>query len=838
MRAALFLVLATLVAFGENCTRGGDATAQRPVQNLRTLAKLYGYLRYFQPSDEAARVDWDALAVLAAGKVRSAADPGGLKAALVELFRPVAPAMVLSLKDEKPAVTNRAPAPPDSAQKFVSWQHFGLGTASSNSLYKSIRLNRPYESSGQAQMRQALDAAELRGKKIKLSAWVKALPGNANSQVQLWLRVDTPSGPGFFDNMNDRPIKAPQWAEYTIAGPVAADAQRIVFGVLVYGRGRFYIDGFRLSATDASGHEEPLAVRNGGFEEGKTGAAPLSWSVESPAMDFTVQEAEFREGKRALSFATKVLPFTAPLFEKQAPADGLIEKEIGQGIFCRIPLALATDGLGTLPRSDPKDLDRLRADLDKLVRVPLSARTENVRLGDVIIAWNVFQHFYPYFDVVQVDWDEALVRSLEKAMADRTEEDFFRTMRWMVARLEDGHGGVYHALLNKIGWPPFRVEWVEGKMVVTSSRDALFHRGDIVLSLDGKDTARVLGEEEEGISGSPQWRRFRSTGLFGSGPVGTKSRLKIWRGREVRELDFERSAKALAPDPPGHPPIDQLAAGVLYVDLSRASWPEIKARIQDLASARGVVFDLRGYPNSNHMVLRHLLRAPDTSSAWMKIPLIVLPDREGWNYQEVGWNLSVATPHIGGRVVFLTDGRAISYAESFLSFVEHYKLGEIVGEPTAGANGNVNSFILPGGFTVTWTGMKVVKHDGSQHHTVGVLPTILFHRTLAGVAAGKDEYLEKALEIINKYGAACLATAYLFFVSKARQAAETDGSIVSSRARMISRMVFVSTGVGPIDNLSGSRDASSTTCLILLRGTLASLAAASIDLRTFFSLKA
>jgi len=134
----------------------------------------------------------------------------------------------------------------------------------------------------------------------------------------------------------------------------------------------------------------------------------------------------------------------------------------------------------------------------------------------------------------------------------------------------------------------------------------------------------------------------------------------------------------------------------------------------------------------------------------MKIPLIVLPDREGWNYQEVGWNLSVATPHIGGRVVFLTDGRAISYAESFLSFVEHYKLGEIVGEPTAGANGNVNSFILPGGFNVTWTGMKVVKHDGSQHHTVGVLPTILFHRTLAGVAAGKDEYLEKALEIINK----------------------------------------------------------------------------------------
>ena len=46
--------------------------------------------------------------------------------------------------------------------------------------------------------------------------------------------------------------------------------------------------------------------------------------------------------------------------------------------------------------------------------------------------------------------------------------------------------------------------------------------------------------------------------------------------------------------------------------------------------------------------------------------------------------------------------------------------------------------------------MKVVKHDGSQHHTIGILPTVPCRRTLAGVAAGRDELLEKALELINK----------------------------------------------------------------------------------------
>jgi hypothetical protein len=57
-----------------------------------------------------------------------------------------------------------------------------------------------------------------------------------------------------------------------------------------------------------------------------------------------------------------------------------------------------------------------------------------------------------------------------------------------------------------------------------------------------------------------------------------------------------------------------------------------------------------------------------------------------------------------------------------MGIVEYFKLAAIVGEPTAGTNGNVNPFRLPGGYTVSWTGMKVLKHDGSQHHGIGILP--------------------------------------------------------------------------------------------------------------------
>ena len=95
----------------------------------------------------------------------------------------------------------------------------------------------------------------------------------------------------------------------------------------------------------------------------------------------------------------------------------------------------------------------------------------------------------------------------------------------------------------------------------------------------------------------------------------------------------------------------------------------------------------------------------------------------------------------------ITDSRAISYAESCLSFFEGYKLATIVGEPSAGTNGNVNPIDICGLYTVRWTGMYVVKHDGSQHHGIGILPNVAVQKTIQGVREGRDEFLEKAIEM-------------------------------------------------------------------------------------------
>ena len=62
----------------------------------------------------------------------------------------------------------------------------------------------------------------------------------------------------------------------------------------------------------------------------------------------------------------------------------------------------------------------------------------------------------------------------------------------------------------------------------------------------------------------------------------------------------------------------------------------------------------------------------------------------------------------------------------------------------------MNPFTVPGGYNIAWTGMKVLKHDGSQHHGIGILPTVKATRTRKGVAEGKDEVLEKGLQVVKR----------------------------------------------------------------------------------------
>jgi C-terminal processing protease CtpA/Prc len=429
---------------------------------------------------------------------------------------------------------------------------------------------------------------------------------------------------------------------------------------------------------------------------------------------------------------------------------------LGGGVSALVPLALYADAKGALPRvSEVKP----RAPEKPEGFLP-SGDDRATRLADVALAWNVFQHFYPYFDVVPVDWPAELRRGLTSAAADADARAFRDTLRRLVAALHDGHGNAgAMASPSRLGLP-ILWEWVENRLVVIQvDREHAaglggLRVGDVITAIDGRKVAEVLAAEEAlSSAATPQWRRYRAVQTLGLGGPGSVRLAIEHPGGAAATVTLERSLPTFGPgalEEKRPEKIADLAPGILYVDLTRISDDDWKGALDRLAKAKGIVFDFRGYPNGLSPVFLQYLTAEPIHSAQWRIPVVTRPDHQGWTYSFSHWTLEPLTPRLTGKIAFVTDGRAISYAESCMGIVEAYKMGAIVGGPTAGTNGNINPFLLPGGYRLVWTGMQVLKHDGSRHHGVGIQPTVPVSRTLAGVAAGRDELLEKAIEVVSR----------------------------------------------------------------------------------------
>jgi C-terminal processing protease CtpA/Prc len=652
---------------------------------------------------------------------------------------------------------------------------------------------------------QNINAVPYRGKKIRYRASVRTLADQPQHRTQLWLRVDRPNGAvGLFDNMNDRPITSTSWATFEISGDVAPDAVSIVFGMLMRGTGRAWIDDATLEIIgDADPIEGPRPLTSRGLQNLQALTRLFGYvryfhpSDETAAVDWnslaidavrTVEPAQTPQElvERLRRVFDRIAPAirifatgtAAPALDSRTEERVIVWQHHGVGVSAQ-SIYRSTRIIRTVSQDVASLMTPLRADLPGGVsvivplavyadapplpsappqgRIPGSGDDRASRLAGVMVAWNVFQHFYPYFDVVQTDWPEVLRTSLVSAAEDKNGIDFATTLNKLVAALHDGHGGVNGGPQTPLLAPAINLVMADGKVIAQFVRgQSPVAPGDAILSIDGKPVAEVLAAKEALISGAtPQWIRYRALAVLLAAAPNTNLQVEVEPFAEPntrRTVTLRASAVPIqTAEEPRPNKVSELEPGIFYVDLNRVTDADYAAALPSLINAKGIVFDMRGYPRMGNMgqFFGHLSREPMRSAQW-NVPNITRPDHVDMPFVREGeWQLPPVAPYFTAKRAFITDGRAISFAESVMGIVEFFKLGEIVGEPTAGTNGNINPFPIPGGYTISWTGMKVLKQDGAQHHGVGILPTIPVSRTRAGIAAGRDEMLERAIQAVR-----------------------------------------------------------------------------------------
>ncbi len=722
----------------------------RGLDNLVAFTRLLGYVRFFHPSDQAAAADWDKLALAGVQAVEKPRSPEELARALEDFFRPVAPAVrvypTAGRRPELPAGL-RPPAGATRPQ-VVSWEHQGVKLGEGSNVYKSARVHGGEPPHG-GQVAQILEADSCKGRRVTVRAAARA--GASGGSPVLRLKAYDPKDTAV--TLAESPAcSSGEWRTCEVAAEVPKDAAALEIDLGLAGEGQVWWDDVSIEVAGTAGTAAPLD--NPGFETaGYAGAAgwDLPRDAQRAGYGAELSEDHPKSGRRSLLVSwTKPDPALVPRPEEPLVAD------LGGGVSALIPTALYQDDQGTLPRAASGARPPAPAKPEGWVP---SGNDRGTRLADVALAWTVFQHFYPYFDVVQTDWPGELRRALSAAATDADDRAFLKTLRLLMAALHDGHGGVYLASQDAPGQLPLLWDWVQDQLVVTqiAAGAGELKPGDVVLAIGDRPAREALADAEALISGAtPQWRRWNAVRRLAWGKRNEPVRLQA---RHPDGTTFTADlTRSLPPFGPGSleetrpAKIAELKPGIFYVNIDQINDADFKAALDRLAGAKGIVFDLRGYPGSlSTIVIAHLTDRPVNSARW-NVPVVTRPDGQGWRWATTSWSVQPQEPRFKARVAFVTDGRAISYAETYMGIVENYHLAEIVGGPTAGTNGNINPFVLPGGYRLTWTGMKVLKHDGSQHHGVGIQPTVPASRTLEGVAAGRDELLEKAIEVVGQGG--------------------------------------------------------------------------------------
>lgn len=404
------------------------------------------------------------------------------------------------------------------------------------------------------------------------------------------------------------------------------------------------------------------------------------------------------------------------------------------------------------------------------------------RLAIIIHAWNYFQHFFSYWDVLEddlgIDWDAVLREALRNALADEDALDFTETLRRMIAYLNDGHTYVNNSpeakdLIENNNsmrlFLPFTWTFIDEELIITTlKRDTVdgIHLGDKVLAIDGQAVSERLADERaitaaHGAYGDHYiamlWLvGFPETSLtltidpiHGDAPYDVQVPFDVFPGFSSRVMDDLFDVREDRPDT-----ITAIDDEIVYIDLTRITDRQYQEALDQFAAAQGLVFDMRGYPKNNVAlpILGHLVDH-DLQNLPFFVPVVIAPDHENMPFIEIVMPdfVSVRQPRFTDNVVFITNFQhTISLSESVMSMVAHYQLGDIVGSPTAGALGNATRPDLLGGYTMIYTGMRVTQFDGSPVFTVGIAPTIPVTRTRQGIADGRDELLEHALENVRQ----------------------------------------------------------------------------------------
>lgn len=754
--AALLVVL--LLVFASSAQTPAAESVR--IDRLGALARLWAAVKYFHPYIAYRdAIDWDGALVRAIPKVNVAESPSEYSAAVA--------GMLSELDDPATHVLNSttpAASVPSAAERQPTFRMHADGVLV-------------------VEMRNYSDFQDFVGTGEKLQALEKELP-NARGIV-FDLR------PAIAPSESDRGMAAYAISESGLAGmltsvpvDVPGERRRMHIGYAPqddstsgdYSSG-FYVKGSQSIKPETGAKDIPsvflispnadlpdaaLALQAAGkgaiVVEGSWDEAPSTLSVDLPdGVRARVRLGELAYADSTTGFQPNMAVPVSDVAGEENPA-------------LRAAIALAKAGSFT-PPSRKRLVARISAPPDKAYE-DMQYPTAEYRVLAAVRIWAVINYFFPYKELMGEDWDGVLRQFIPQMEQAKDALAYNLAVAEMVTHIHDSHGSVQSPVLRKFfgdASAPIRIRLVEGLPVITgfmdsgAAQEAGLELGDVILKVDGEDASQRIAQRLRYLAHStPQSGLFHATERsLARGPKDSIATLTVRDLRDqVREVKVSRKAEYVSKtqgDRTGEI-LRLLPGNIGYVDLDRLPASQVDEMFEKFKNCPAIIFDDRGYPQGTAwQIAPRLTDKSNVVAALFKRrdPMSPdLPNGELASSQEVTTFLQ-RIPRTDkwryhGKTVMLIDERTLSQAEHTGLFFEAANGTKFIGTPTQGANGDVTNFRLPGGIRVWFSGQGVWHADGRQLQRMGLQPDVEAHPTLAGIRAGKDEVLDKAVEYLRK----------------------------------------------------------------------------------------
>lgn len=392
----------------------------------------------------------------------------------------------------------------------------------------------------------------------------------------------------------------------------------------------------------------------------------------------------------------------------------------------------------------------------------ISYEDSGYRLLTVFRLWNIINYYSPYRDVTEQPWQQVLPSAITEVISATTEVDYQLALANMVSSIDDTHSqfgaadfGVLKPYIGK-NIAPIDVRFVEHQVVVYQvyQPELPIKIGDVITHINDKPVNERQAHLRPLAAASNEPTRFKLIARLLLRDNAEQLKVQVQRGTESLQLQLplvpltsiERQRYYYNH---GETAYHRLTPDIGYIRLDKIADVNIDDMMHQLADTKGLVIDIRNYP-SDFVVFslgEHLYPLPYNFVSFTRM--------EPANPGQFNWSppLSIGTAnpnYYRGKVAILVDEQSISQSEYTTMAFRGAPKAKVIGSTTAGADGNTSFISLPGGHRTYLSGIGVFYPDKTPTQRIGIVPDIEVKPTIAGIAAGRDEQLEAAIEYIKQ----------------------------------------------------------------------------------------